>query len=344
MALIGDPRKTLYLATPGTHVGVDHDAFQISRPEQDTVRVPVVSVDALVCFGRVQISTYAVHRCSEVGVPISWITRGGRFRAAARYPTSGNVLLRVEQHAVARDDTRARAVATPIVAAKILNSRTVLQDSAKDRTTLVGELRSTADKLAIAAESTKRASTLDELRGLEGAAAKSYFGALGRLVAQGEFEFAGRNRRPATDPVNALLSFGYALLRIRCEAACEHAGLDPQVGFLHSLRPGRASLALDLMEELRAPVVDRFVITLVNRRQVTQSSLEERPGGSTVLTDEGREVFLTAWDAHLAGKVAHRVIETKIERRQLPFLQGMLLARHLRGDLAHYLPFRAIAR
>lgn len=344
MALTHDNQRTLYLGTPGTFVGVDHEAFQIRRPDLPLVRAPIRGVDAIACFGAVQVSTEAIARCAETGIDLTWLSRAGRFRAALRGPTSGNVLLRMQQYRAATSTEASVSIASAIVAAKILNSRTLLLDAAKDRSDLASVFRSAGEELSAMAAATKSVRNLDELRGVEGAAAKRYFAQFSAVLSRPGFDFTTRERRPPTDPINALLSFGYALLQSRCVGALERVGLDPQLGYLHAVRPGRPSLALDLIEELRAPVVDRFVLTLINRRQVTERSFEHVPGGSVLLTEDGRRAVLAAWDAHLQGSVPHRVLATPVQRRKLPHVQALLLARHLRGDLAHYLPHRTTGR
>lgn len=344
MALIDDVRRTIYLATPGTAVGLDHDAFEIMRPEHPRVRAPVRSVDSFVCFGQVNVSIHALQRCATEGIDVSWLGRTGKFKAGLRRPTSGNVLLRVRQFAAAAEPADALAVARPVVAAKILNSRTVLLDIAKDRLNVATRLRDVAALLVQDASTTKDAATLDELRGIEGTAARRYFAELGSITDADGLGFTTRTRRPPRDPANAVLSFLYGLLRGLCEGAVEHVGLDPQVGFLHAVRPGRPALALDLMEELRAPFADRLALTMINRRQLTAHDFERQPGGATLLRDAGRRKVLTAWDAHVSRETAHRALETPIARRQVPHLQAMLLARHLRGDVAHYLPYRSSPR
>jgi CRISPR-associated protein Cas1 len=183
--------------------------------------------------------------------------------------------------------------------------------------------------------------TLDEVRGREGEAAAGYFSVFNHLIRieAATLVFDGRNRRPPRDPVNALLSFLYALVRIECEAALEGVGLDPQIGFLHAVRPGRPSLALDLMEELRPLVADRLALTLINRRQLTEKDFVERPGGGVALTDEGRRTLLTAYQKRKSEEIYHPVVDKNTPIGLIPHLQARLLARHLRGDLEHYPPF-----
>jgi CRISPR-associated protein Cas1 len=344
VALIADNRRSLYLTTVGTFVALDHDAFEVRRPEQPTVRAPVRSIESIVCFGNVTLSTAAMARCADQGIDVSWLTSGGRFRFGLRAPTHGNVLLRMEQWRAAVDEMRCLEIAKAIVVAKLLNSRVVLLDAAKDRSSLSKALRAAGDELAGFAQQARFARNLDAVRGIEGIGAKRYFAEWSNLLSPEGFTFAGRIRRPPVDPVNALLSFGYALLRTRCVAAGEHVGLDPQIGFLHPARPGRPSLALDLMEELRPPFVDRLVLTLVNRRQITSKSFNIEATGEWRLTDGGRTTYLTAFDSHMRASISHRAIEQDIERRKVPGLQALLLARHLRGDLTHYFPYRTTGR
>ncbi len=344
MALILDHRRTVYLSSYGSHVSIDHDAFQIRRPDHPMVRVPVQSVESIVCFGDAEFTTAAMDRCAQGGIDLAWLSRSGRFRFGVRSPTHGNVFLRMEQYRAASDADRTLDIAKAFVGAKLLNSRVVLLDAAKDRAVQTRLLRSVADDLVKLVEQAKCAGDIDVLRGLEGAGAKRYFAGWASLLAGSPFKFERRDRRPPTDPVNAMLSFGYSLLTARANGGAEHVGLDPQVGFLHPPRPGRPSLALDLMEELRAPLVDRLVLTLLNRRQVGPKSFTAEPTGAVRMSDEARSLFLAAFDTHLTTEVPHRVLEQPIERRKIPHLQAQLLARHLRGDVAHYLPFRTTGR
>jgi CRISPR-associated protein Cas1 len=344
VALTTDTRKTLYLTTAGTSVGLDHDAFKVRRPDTELVRTPVRAVDSIICVSNVTVSTAAMARCADEKIPVSWLATSGRFRFGLRSPTHGNVLLRMEQYRSATDAQRCLDIARVIVIAKLLNSRVVLLDAAKDRGDRSETLRSAAQSLADHARQAETVTDLDSLRGVEGAGAKRYFSQWSSSLISGGLRFTGRVRRPPLDPVNALLSFGYTLLQTRCVAAAEHVGLDPHIGFLHSIRPGRPSLALDLMEEFRAPVVDRLVLTLINRRQFNERDFQTDPVGGCRMTETARAAFLAAYDSHLTGLVSHRALAQKVERRKLPDIQALLLARHLRGDLLHYLPYRAAGR
>jgi CRISPR-associated protein Cas1 len=257
--------------------------------------------------------------------------------------TSGNVLLRLAQHQSYQEPTKALSIARNIVAAKVQNSRLVLLREARQTLGTEAEerLRTASERLAAIIRSLPSAKTLNEARGNEGEAAATYFSVFQYLLraTTDTFTFHGRNRRPPRDPVNALLSFVYALVRTECEAALEGVGLDPQIGFLHAVRPGRPSLALDLMEELRPLLADRLVLTLINRRQLTPKHFTERPGGGVSLTDDGRRTLLTSYQKRKAEKVYHSVVDRNTPIGLIPHLQARLLARHLRGDLEHYPPF-----
>jgi CRISPR-associated protein Cas1 len=282
-------------------------------------------------------------RCAEDGRAVTLLDRNGRFKARVVGPTGGNVLLRRAQHAALSDPPRTLAVARHIVAGKLQNERQVLLRGARealgpdDGAALGSGARAIAQGIA----ATEWAGDLDTLRGVEGTAAREYFAVFDRLVRddRATFRMAGRNRRPPLDPINALLSFCYTLLTTDCVAALEGCGLDPQVGFLHALRPGRPALGLDLMEELRAPVADRLALTLINRKQLTAGDFEARPGGAVSLTDAGRKRVVLAYQERKADEVPHRLLDRKVPLGLVPHIQARLLARHLRGDLDYYPPF-----
>ncbi len=336
--------KTLHVTTQGMYLRLEVDALRAEKEDGTIVRVPIRQLGAVYLYGRVGLSTDALHRLAQESIPVVWFSRSGRYVARTAGPVSGNVLLRWAQFEAAGDSRRSCEIAKPIVAAKLLNSRTVLLDAAKDSDTKAGTMREVAAQLALLVESLPRAADLDTIRGLEGQGARLYLSSIGRLSKQAEFQFAFRSRRPALDRMNALLSFLYAMVRVRCVAALEAIGLDSQVGFLHAMRPGRESLGLDLMEEFRSPFADRFALTLVNRRQLGPADFVERPGGAFEMTDSGRSTVLKTWDEFMAASVPHRAFDRSVERRFVPHVQAMLLARHLRGDLHAYLPFRTMGR
>ena len=337
--------NTLYVTTQGAYVHVDHRTLKVEADSQTLLQVPVHHLGAVVCFGRVNVSPAAMAQCAEDKRDLVFLSRGGRFRAKVIGPTSGNVLLRLAQHEAYRDHERSTAIAQNIVAAKIQNSRLVLMREARQTTEAEAEraLRDAAAAMANTLKDLENARGLNAVRGHEGRAGAVYFSVFDDLVRTSDdsFTFDGRNRRPPRDPVNALLSFLYALVRVECQAACEGVGLDPQIGFLHAVRPGRPSLALDLMEELRPFLADRLALALINRRQLTASHFTRSPGGGVSLTEEGRKTLLVAYQKRKAEEITHPVAQRMTPIGLIPHLQARLLARHLRGDLEHYPAFVA---
>jgi CRISPR-associated protein Cas1 len=336
--------KTLYLTTQGTMARLEQDAIRVERPAQPAVRVPVRHVDRVVAHGHVTLTTELIGRLSGEGAGVVYLSRAGRFVARVEGPSSGNVLLRRAQHRAVDDPERVLALSRAIVVGKLKNSRVVLLDAAKDRTKEAAALRDSAAVLRTRIEEVPHATSLDHVRGIEGNGAREYFTSISGLASDPRFSFETRSRRPPRDPMNALLSYMYALLRIRCAGALEAAGLDPQVGFLHGIRPGRPALALDLMEEFRPIFVDRPALSMVNRRQLTRHDFLERPGGSWELTEPGRTTLLQAWDGFLDQEVPHGLLGLRVSRRYVIHLQALVLARHLRGELDQYVPFQVAGR
>jgi len=334
--------NTLYLTTQGAGANLDHDAVRVTVENETVLRVPLVRLDGIVAFGNVSLSPFLILRCGGDGRSITWLTRAGRFRGRLDPPVSGNVLLRRAQHLALSDEARTAALARQFVAGKVQNSRLMLLRAARER----GQgphyepLREAAARLAGSLMRLKDASSLDGVRGVEGDAARTYFGVFGHMVRVGPaFELQGRTRRPPRDRANALLSFLYALVRGECAAALEGAGLDPQVGFLHGLRPGRPALALDLMEELRPLMADRLALALVNRRMLDDGDFEVTPGGGVLLTDTGRRAVIAAYQTRKEVLVSHPILRQQLPLGLVPHIQARLLARHLRGDLPHYPAF-----
>ncbi len=335
--------NTLFVTTQGAYVHLDHETLRVEVDDETKLRVPVHHLGAVVCFGRVNVSPAAMARCAADQRDLVFLSRSGRFRAKVIGPTSGNVLLRLAQHQAYQDQERAVDIARNIVAAKVQNARLLLMREARQTEENEAEdlLRAAAKEMGHVIEGLPKADDMGKVRGREGYAAAAYFSAFSRLIRTSDkaFAFDGRNRRPPRNPVNALLSFLYSLVRVECQAACEGVGLDPQIGFLHAVRPGRPSLALDLLEELRAPVADRMALTLINRRQLTLKHFLDTAGGGVSLNDEGRKVVLAAYQKRKAEEIRHPVTRSKTPVGLLPHLQARLLARHLRGDLEHYPAF-----
>lgn len=335
--------NVLYVLTQGAVLHLDHDAVRIKITGEPIRRVPLLRLSGIVVFGRVTLTPFIIQRCAEDGRSLVWLDRNGRFKARVQGPTRGNVLLRRAQHLALSDTEHTVAIARQIVAGKIQNCRQVLMRAARDPTddTARDRLTGTAEHLATILKRLQGCGDLDTVRGCEGEAARSYFAAMRFMVRVDPDGFApaGRTRRPPRDPTNALLSFLYALLRSECMSSLEAIGLDPQIGYLHTLRPGRPALALDLMEEFRSVLADRLALKLINRRQLTRADFEELPGGAFVLTAEGRRTVIQAYQKRKSEELHHRVIQQRLPLGLVPHVQGRLLARHLRGDIAHYPPF-----
>lgn len=328
--------NTLYVQTQGAYLRLEGETVRVEVEGELRLQVPLHHLDGIGVFGNVLLSPFLLHRCAQDGREVVWYTEAGRFQARLSGPVSGNVLLRRAQHRAL--DERPQELARFFVEGKLKNARLVLQRAVRER----GEtprLRLALEEHARALQALSRAQTLEEVRGLEGQAAAAYFLAFPDLISNPDFSFSGRNKRPPRDPVNALLSFVYALLATQCTAALEGVGLDPQVGYLHALRPGRNALALDLMEEFRSWWADRLVLTLVNRRQVDPKHFDFRPGGAVLLNEEGRRVVITAFQKRRQETVQHPLFKEAIPVGLLPHVQARLLARYLRGDIPAYPPF-----
>lgn len=335
--------NTLYLMRGKGYAHLRNENVEYKVDGAVEIDVPLHHLGAIYVAGEVRISPPLLKECGNRGISITFLDRNGGFRGEFRPPTSGNVLLRVDQFDGYRDTERTTEIARSIVAGKVENSRTVLAKRARDASGEASDqLNTHADKLKRLRRSIAKAEDVDALRGYEGTAARIYFSAFDALITNSAaaFNFDGRVRRPPTDPVNSLLSFLYTILLNDCRAAAEGVGLDPQIGFLHDLRPGRPSLALDLMEEFRAPLADRTVLTMINRQELDEDSFHTRPGGSVYLEDEARKKVLIRYQKRKQTTVRHPLLDRRIEQGLLPHLQARLLARHLRGDLEAYEPFR----
>ena len=292
------------------------------------------------------ISPALMHRLAEEGKSLVLLDDSGRFKARLEGPVSGNILLRQAQHKQAGIAAFSLEVARSFVAGKLKNSRSVLQRGAREAAdpTEAAQLTRSSDNLAASLRSAVTAGDLDELRGIEGEAARNYFSALNLIVKpslRGHFQLNGRTRRPPLDRFNALISFLYAMNMNDCRSALEATGLDPQLGFLHAVRPGRAGLALDLQEEFRSILCDRFALTLVNRGQIGEDDFDSRDGGAVMLNDKGRRAVVTAWQLRKQEEITHPLTEAKLPVALLPFLQARFVARTIRGEMDVYLPYLA---
>ena len=335
--------NTLYVTTEHSYLHLDHDTIRMEDHGQTTFRMPLLHLGAIVCFGDVLISPALLQRCAADGRAVTLLDTAGRFRARVVGPTSGNVLLRQAQYAAALDALSALAIARNMVAGKLRNARQVLLRGAREARTDTerAQLATAADALAASLEKLPQCADLDAVRGCEGEAARVYFGVFGLLAREDREAFAphGRTRRPPLDRMNALLSFLYTLLTSDYVAAAEGVGLDPQLGYLHAVRPGRPALALDLMEEMRSILADRLALALVNRRQLTRDDFVEREGGAVLLTEKGRKTVLVAYQQRKQDETQHQVLGKKVPLGLITHVQARLLARRLRGDVEEYVPF-----
>lgn len=335
--------NVLYVTSPEAYLGKEGETVLVLMNEEVKLRLPIHNLEGIVCFGYTGASPALMHLCAERGVALSFLAENGKFLARVSGGVHGNVLLRRRQYRLTDNPDEALAVAKSFILGKLGNCRRVLQRFLRDHEqrgdapavragieALTGQLQKAADCLR-----------LEGLRGVEGEGARAYYGVFDELILESKevFRFAGRSRRPPRDPVNALLSFLYTLLAHDCTAALETVGLDPQVGFLHRERPGRPSLALDLMEELRPYLVDRLALSLINNRQIDAAGFVIKESGGVLMTDEARKGIIAAWQKRKQEEVLHPFLEEKIAVGLIPYAQALLLARHLRGDLEAYPPF-----
>ena len=335
--------NTLYVTLPDAWLRLDNDTLRIEVERETRLRVPLHHLTAVVCFGHVGLSAPLMHRLADEGIALVLLDSNGRFKARLEGAVSGNVLLRQAQFARGADAAFTLDIARSFVAGKIKNTRQVLQRGAREAKSEAeaAVLTRRADDLAASLRALPEATTLDAVRGVEGEAARQYFSGLPLLVRadlREHFTMDGRTRRPPRDRFNALLSFLYAMWMNDCRSALEAAGLDPQVGFLHALRPGRAALALDLMEEFR-PWADRLALTLINRGQVQADDFDLREGGGVALQGDARKAVVVAYQERKKDEITHPLLAQSLPLGLVPLVQARLLARALRDDTMPYLPF-----
>ncbi len=335
--------NTLYVTTQGAYLAKDGEAVAVRVEQEIKLRVPIHTLSSIVCFGQVSCSPFLMGLCGERSVALAFLTENGRFLARVQGPVSGNVLLRREQYRWADKEDRTAEVARAVVTGKIANCRTVVLRGSRDKPDSEGaaEMQTAARRLGRLLEEIAGSTKVDEIRGHEGDAARVYFSVFDHLItaAKDDFFFRGRNRRPPLDNMNALLSFVYTLLTHDVTAALEAVGLDPAVGFLHRDRPGRPSLSLDLVEELRPVIADRLALSLVNRRQVQANGFKKTESGGVVMDDDTRKEVLVAYQKRKQEEIQHPFLGEKVAFGLVPHLQAMLLARFVRGDLDGYPSF-----
>lgn len=333
--------NTLYVTAEGAHLRIRNRVLEVLVEGQVQVHVPLHHLQGVALFGSATVSSEALHRCTDAGVALTFLDRNGRLRARVDAPNSGNVLLRRQQFRLADDGPASLALGRSFVAGKLNNARNILLHAARDApeaNLAPALLREAAEHVRVRILGAAASETADELRGHEGLGTRAYFRAFRPIIRADAFQMEARTRRPPRDPLNAMLSFTYALLLNDCVAALTAAGFDPSVGFFHRDRPGRPGLALDLMEEFRPLLADRVVLALVNRRQVQLDDFEHTEGGGVHLTREGRRTIIEGYHARRREEVLHPLLKERARLGEFPFIQARLLARCIRGDLPAYPP------
>ena len=329
--------NTLYVTTPGAYLSKDGLNVVVTVDQKEIFRIPVINIESIVTFGYMGASPGLMKLCCDNGISLTFLSPSGSFVSRIQGATHGNVLLRKSQYALSDNETWSIHIAQLMIAAKIHNYRSILRRYIRD----YGENQDISQAINIL-ENNKhkvlKASDRNTLMGYEGIASTAYFSVLPHLILNQKesFPFSGRNKRPPKDAVNAMLSFAYTLIANDVSAALETVGLDPYVGFLHSLKPGRTSLALDMMEEFRAYLGDRFVLSLINKRQITAHDFLHQGDNGIVLTDSGRKTFITAWQNRKRETIIHPYLNEKVEIGLLPYVQAMMLARFIRKDIDDY--------
>lgn len=335
--------NTLFVTTEDAYLSLDGENVVISKDRQELARFPLHTLSGIIAFTYAGASPALMGGCAERGVSLSYCSPSGRFLARTVGEENGNVLLRRMQYRVADDPSQSCRIARNMIFGKLYNSRWSIERTKRDHAMRVDieKLQSAIDNLKEICPRVLDEISLDSLRGSEGLGAKAYFGVLDEMILQNKecFYFTERSRRPPLDKLNAMLSFAYSLLGGNCTSALESVGLDAYVGFMHRDRPGRTSLALDLMEELRPCFADRFVLSLINNRVISPNDFTETDSGAVLLTDAGRKKFLQAWQERKHDTITHPYLKEKMAWGLVPYVQSLLLARYLRGDLDEYPPF-----
>ncbi|MHB8359841.1 MAG: type I-C CRISPR-associated endonuclease Cas1c [Thermoplasmataceae archaeon] len=335
--------NTLYVTTPDSYLSRQGENLLIKVGDETRFRIPVHNLENVICFSYIGASPSAMNLCTEKGIGLSFLSPNGSFYARVTGEVSGNVLLRRTQYRWADDKGEELRLAKRFIAAKIQNSRTILQRTIRDHGEIIDKIGMSVlvDQLQEIVNSVRTAKNIDSLRGLEGKAANAYFNKFDDLIINQKenFVFHSRIKHPPTDKVNSLLSFIYTLLSRDCASALESVGLDPQVGFMHTDRSGRDSLALDLMEELRPYLADRLVLSLINRKQVNENGFLNRENGTVLMKEGTKKDIILAWQNRKREEIIHPFLQEKIPIGLIPYVQSMLLARNIRGDLDDYPPF-----
>ena len=335
--------NTLYVTSGNRYLSLDGENVVVLEEQKEIGRIPLHNLQAIITFGYTGASPALMGACAQRNIDLSFMSGNGRFLARVTGEVKGNVTLRKQQYRISDDREASVQIARNFILGKVYNSRWILERAIRDYAMRLDTdmIKRKSLFLAQSLEKIRKCESAEELLGLEGEAASVYFSAFDEMILQQkeDFYFHGRNKRPPLDNVNAMLSFGYSLLAGMCGAALEAVGLDPYVGFFHTDRPGRMSLALDIMEEFRSVMVDRFVLTLINKKIVKEKYFIKKENGAVIMTDEGRKIFLSSWQSRKQETIKHPFLDEKIEWGMVPYMQSMLLTRYLRGDLDEYPPF-----
>lgn len=335
-------QNTLYILTPGSALSLGNEAVVVAVGGEEKLRVPAHGIESILCFGNTTVTTPLIQFCGERGIALSWFSENGRFYGRTVGPVHGNILLRRQQFRALEDAERRCAIVRSVLVGKLVNSRETLLRGAREASDAeIGEqLKTAAAGIGKLGEKMEAQTDVDSLRGLEGVAAKLYFEVFPLMIKTKDpaMAFHGRTHRPPEDPVNALLSYLYTLLKNDAQSALEGVGLDPACGYLHTLRPGRPALALDVMEELRSPLCDRLALALLNRGQINGKSFEKH-SPPYHLTDAARKTVITAWQRRKQETIQHPFLDERVPIGLIPHCQSMLLARVLRSELDVYPPF-----
>lgn len=335
--------NTLYITSENSYLSLDGENIVIYEDTQELGRVPLHNLEGIVSFGYRGTSPALMGACADRNISLCYLTPQGKFLARVTGKIRGNVVLREQQYASSNNEQVSLEIAKNCILGKVYNARWVLERASRDHSIQIDveHVKKASEMLKNSLVLIKNSTSKDELRGYEGKAASIYFEVFDELILQQkkDFVFQGRNKRPPLDKMNAMLSFAYTLLTNMVTSALECVGLDPCVGYLHTERPGRYSLALDMMEELRAVLADRFVLSLVNKRMITSKNFTQKENGAVLLDEDGRKIILTEWQNRKKETITHPFLQEKVEWGMVPYVQAMLLARFLRGDLDGYPAF-----
>lgn len=332
--------NTLYVTSENSYLSLDGENIVVFEDKKEVGRLPLHNLEGIVSFGYRGTIPALMGACADRNISLCYVTPQGKFLARVTGKIKGNVILRQQQYESSRDKEISLSIAKNCITGKIYNARWVLERAVRDHSLQINtdQVKTASVHLKQSLEHIRNSQSKEQLRGYEGEAASIYFGVFNELILQQkkDFVFCGRNKRPPLDNINAMLSFVYTLLTNQIASALECVGLDPYIGYLHTERPGRVSLALDLIEELRAPLADRFVLSLINKKVITRKNFKTKENGAVIMDDEARKRLLTEWQNRKKETITHPFLKEKIEWGMVPYVQAMLLARYLRGDLDGY--------